>query len=189
MRHDATCKRPNLFVLACLLAAACDESDPAPQGDAQTVLNDAGSARDAAADASAPLDAQPREDASLDAALDASLDANNVGDGGRPAGDASFVADAAAIPACNVMAPTACATPAPRYADVAPIFEARCAICHGRMSDGPWPLDNYEDIAHWTDDVRATLVSCAMPPPDAGVPITDAERLRVLEWLRCGLPR
>ena len=83
-----------------------------------------------------------------------------------------------------------CPEPAPVYADVAPIFEQRCATaaCHSGFVGGPWPLRDYEHIADWQDVVRAEVVSCAMPPPDANVPITDEERLQILNWIRCGLP-
>ena len=29
---------------------------------------------------------------------------------------------------------------------------------------------------------------CDGPPPDAGVPMTNEERLTILTWLRCGFP-
>jgi hypothetical protein len=189
MRAEDVSMRGFLLFLASL-GMACEEAAPAARPDAQTGGDDAGVELDAARD-SAPPDAQSSQ---RDGALDSSLDAN-VADGSRSDGspdasaaDASLTNDAAQA-ACNVTAPTACSTPAPRYGDVMPIFAARCTICHGQMEGGPWPLDNYEDIAHWADDVRATVVSCAMPPPDAGVPITDGERRLVLDWLRCGLPR
>jgi len=71
------------------------------------------------------------------------------------------------------------------YADVAPIVEQRCAMCHGAPM-GAWPLSRYQDLADWYDSVRAHLVDCTMPPTDAGVPMTVAEKATLLAWIRCG---
>jgi hypothetical protein len=87
-----------------------------------------------------------------------------------------------------VPAPTACPEPAPRYADVAPIFQQRCVICHSGW-EGPWPLNDYGHVADWQDSIRTNLLDCSMPPPDAGIPITVEERVAILTWIRCGLPK
>jgi hypothetical protein len=101
-------------------------------------------------------------------------------DGGTPGEEPS---------ACSVPAPTACPDPAPRYADVAPIFERRCVICHAGAPGGPWSLADYGHVADWQDTIRANLRDCSMPPPDAGVPMMLEERVAILTWIRCGLPR
>ena len=36
--------------------------------------------------------------------------------------------------------------------------------------------------------VRAMLLDCSMPPPDAGVTMPDEERVAILTWLLCGYP-
>ncbi|HKQ69862.1 MAG TPA: hypothetical protein VJT73_11015 [Polyangiaceae bacterium] len=90
---------------------------------------------------------------------------------------------------CSVPLPTTCPVPALHYSDVAPIFEQRCTMCHGRIVDGPWPLQDYEHVADWWDLIREDLRTCAMPPPDAGVAITLDERLTILTWIRCGFPK
>jgi hypothetical protein len=88
---------------------------------------------------------------------------------------------------CTITAPTTCADPSPRYADVAPIIEARCAgPCHSGIPDGPWPLTDYSHVADWQDVVRADLLDCSMPPPGEGVVMSDAERTAILIWIRCG---
>ena len=89
---------------------------------------------------------------------------------------------------CSVQAPTACAEPAPAYADVAPIFEQNCVVCHSGQA-GNWPLSTYSHVASWADEIRGVLLQCAMPPPDSGLRIEDAERDLLLAWIRCGLPR
>ena len=91
--------------------------------------------------------------------------------------------------ACSVTAPTTCPDPAPRYADVAPIFESRCVTCHAGAPGGPWSLADYGHVSDWQDTVRSNVRDCSMPPPDAGVPMKLEERLTILSWIRCGLPR
>lgn len=92
-------------------------------------------------------------------------------------------------PSCSVPIPTSCPDPAPRYADVSPIFESRCVTCHAGAPGGPWSLEGYGHVADWQDSIREELRYCSMPPADAGVPMTTEERVAILTWIRCGLPR
>lgn len=92
-------------------------------------------------------------------------------------------------PACRVTSPTECPTPAVTYSDVSPIFDRHCANCHTGIGDAPWPLQNYEDVTDWKELVRAYVLDCTMPPPDSGSTITDAEREKILAWVRCGTLR
>jgi len=90
---------------------------------------------------------------------------------------------------CSVTAPVACPSAVPGYAaDVAPIIERRCLSCHSGSTLGPWPLTAYQHVADWQDMIRSQLLDCTMPPPEAGIPMTNAERLSILLWIRCGLP-
>jgi len=98
-------------------------------------------------------------------------------------------ADTAAVGVCAPIAPTECPDPAPHYSDVEPIFERRCASCHGATADGPWPLDTYEDVAAWATDIRDELLRCSMPPTDSGVTMTADERSQILAWVRCKHPK
>jgi cytochrome c5 len=114
--------------------------------------------------------------------LELGLEAGSDQDAGSDPTDAVMSA------ACSVQAPTVCPDPPPHYAEVAPIFDARCNSCHSDQSDGPWPLTDYQKIADWFDIVRSSVINCSMPPADAGVGITNDERLAILTWIRCGLP-
>jgi uncharacterized membrane protein len=87
---------------------------------------------------------------------------------------------------CNVTAPTACADPAPTFADVKPIFSERCVTCHNGEPGGPWPLTEYEHVADWAQEIRGQVLACTMPPADAGSTITTEEREKILAWIRCG---
>lgn len=86
--------------------------------------------------------------------------------------------------------PTSCPKPAPTYGDVQPIFQRYCITCHAGVPDGPWPLNEYSHVVDWADSIRTNLGDCTMPPPDAGVPLPPTEdRLRILQWIRCGTPK
>ena len=87
---------------------------------------------------------------------------------------------------CSVSAPTRCPSPAPRYPDIAPIIMERCVPCHAGVPNGPWPLTEYQHVADWQDTIRSNLLDCTMPPPEASIPMTNGERLAILDWIRCG---
>jgi hypothetical protein len=121
---------------------------------------------------------------SLDASLDGAVSSasNSGADAGQLGADAALGSTA-----CSVQWPTACPDPAPRYNDVVPIFNRRCVTCHSGWA-GPWPLTSYTHVVDWQDTIRTELIGCTMPPPDAGIPITNDERTKILTWLRCGYP-
>lgn len=91
---------------------------------------------------------------------------------------------------CNVQAPTACLDPAPKWAqDIEPIVEQRCVVCHYGAVGGPWPLDSYGHVSDWQSEIRGVILDCSMPPPDEDIHMTNAERMQILNWIRCGLPQ
>jgi uncharacterized membrane protein len=89
---------------------------------------------------------------------------------------------------CMVTAPTACTQTQLGWAQIEPIIVAHCTICHDG-SQPQWPLRTYSDVADWADIVRGDVVGCTMPPPESGSAMTNAERLLILEWIKCGFPR
>jgi hypothetical protein len=86
---------------------------------------------------------------------------------------------------CHAERVTECPEPAPVYADVEPIFQQVCSTCHS-LPGGPWPLDDYSHVADWQDVIRDELLTCAMPPPNDPVTLSDADRQLILTWIRCG---
>ncbi len=50
------------------------------------------------------------------------------------------------------------------YEDVAPIFAENCLGCHSEGGIGPFELVTYEDAAEWPTEIRASVMSRAMPP-------------------------
>jgi len=91
-------------------------------------------------------------------------------------------------PVCADVVTAQCPDPLPRYEEVAPIFEQRCASCHTGVDDAPWPLDNYLDVINWAPVLLDDLQRCTMPPADSGIAMTDGEREQLVTWLRCGYP-
>ena len=85
---------------------------------------------------------------------------------------------AGVIEECRVSPPTSCPQPALRYANVKQIFERRCSSCRSGSTE-QWPLTDYGHVACWYDIIPPEVVNCRMPPPDAGVPITNAERMTI----------
>jgi len=82
-----------------------------------------------------------------------------------------------------------CPTASPAYDDVAPIFAARCTICHhpGGL-ETRFQFDSYSAI-HDTPTIRSDIFfqiySCRMPPSCAPNLHPD-ERSALLEWFICG---
>jgi hypothetical protein len=88
---------------------------------------------------------------------------------------------------CDVMVPQ-CPDPPVTYGDVEPIFTERCTGCHAGVSGGPWALTSYGHVSGWTVEIRAAMLSCSMPPADAGIEMSVGEREEILAWIRCGFP-
>ncbi len=126
---------------------------------------------------------------------DAGMDAGMAGGGaGTPDHDSGSHPDGSALDAagpaeCDVVAPTSCPEPKPTYADVEPIFQERCVGCHAGIPDGPWPLTDYGHVSAWFGEIRGAMLSCSMPPADAGIEMPTEERDLILLWIRCGFPR
>jgi len=90
---------------------------------------------------------------------------------------------------CSEIAAPDCSGEVPRYADVEPIFRAKCVPCHLSETDGPWPLKTYEDIADWADLIRKDVLDCSMPPTDGDVSMSHVQRLILATWVLCGYPQ
>ena len=103
--------------------------------------------------------------------------------------DAGATEDADLSPfACPIPLPTSCSNPTRRYADLVPIFVARCGSCHAGETNGPWPLNSYQSVSDWADAIRDDLANCTMPPADGGLTMLADERAAILDWIRCGYP-
>lgn len=163
---------PCAALALCGAVAGCETSSVPFARDGAALAHDAGLGNAMDGATFDPLDASASEprDGNSTTLLDGDREA------GRP------------VP-CSTRAPTSCPEPAPRYADVMPIFASRCVVCHFGEPNGPWPLDNYRHIADWQDEIRSNLLACSMPPRDSGIALTDEESAMILGWLRCDLPQ
>lgn len=114
-------------------------------------------------------------------------DAGQVEDtGSADAGSGDARSDAGAmVQECKLDPPATCPTPIVRYADIAPILKARCISCHDGKAE-QWPLLTYHHVADWYEQVREYVANCTMPPPEAGIKMTAAEREKIIAWVRCG---
>ena len=101
--------------------------------------------------------------------------------------------DASPRPAnCTFIDASSCQSPIPSYSrDVAPVLDRACnSTCHA-PGVGPWPLNQWANVADWGMSIGADIGQCTMPPPDAGAgngDLTDQERGTILNWLVCGAP-
>jgi hypothetical protein len=95
---------------------------------------------------------------------------------------------------CSPALPTDgdCATASPTYADVAPIFESRCQICHHPGgTETSIVLSNYAAIHDNMTrrlDIFTQIRTRRMPPPCA--PDVKADEMStLLKWFVCGAPQ
>jgi len=86
------------------------------------------------------------------------------------------------------------------FADVAPIYAARCASCHQQDGIAPFRLDNYEDAAVWSSASASATAARTMPPflvvgdgtcgefSDSQW-LTDEEIATIGAWAEAGAPQ
>jgi hypothetical protein len=84
--------------------------------------------------------------------------------------------------------------------DVAPIFQAKCQVCHRPGSMAPMSLVTYEDARPWARAIRERVARRQMPPwhidPAVGIQryknarsLTAAQVDTILRWVDGGAPR
>jgi len=82
--------------------------------------------------------------------------------------------------------------------DVAPIVQAKCAVCHQPGGLGPMTLTNYEQIKGFAPMIREVLASHRMPPfqPDVTVGhwapnegLSSDQLKTMIHWIEAGAPR
>ncbi len=131
-------------------------------------------------------DAEVVEDTDTDTSLATDTTPSpDAGDTGRPADSTPDTSPQA----CDITAPTACPDPAPTFEVIEPIVDRTCVPCHFGAPEGPWPLDSYEHVTDWRDTIRSAMLDCSMPPPEEDIAMPDEERILILQWIRCGMPR
>jgi hypothetical protein len=84
--------------------------------------------------------------------------------------------------------------------DVAPIFQAKCQVCHRPGSIGPMSLLTFEDARPWVRSIRTRVASREMPPwhldKTVGIQhfindasLTDQQIDTIVRWVDAGAPR
>src|SRR5690348_10110035 len=99
---------------------------------------------------------------------------------------------------CSLLLAGAAAAQGPTYSkDIAPIYQAKCQICHHDGDVAPFSLNNYDDALTWAFDTRRVLLQGSMPPwkPVAGYgefrdsySLTADEKQTILDWITTGMP-
>ena len=83
--------------------------------------------------------------------------------------------------------------------DVAPIFQAKCQVCHRPESMAPMSLVTYETARPWARSIKNRVVQREMPPwhldKTVGIQrykndrsLTDEEIATIVEWVDAGAP-
>ncbi len=82
-------------------------------------------------------------------------------------------------------------------ADIAPILQNRCVECHHAGDIGPMELDNYADVAAWSEMIMEVVSEKRMPPWHANPTVghfandrslSEIELSMIQEWIRGGCP-
>ncbi len=81
---------------------------------------------------------------------------------------------------------------------IAPLIERKCAGCHSTGNIGPFALDGYESVKHWSAMMQEVILDRRMPPWDADPhfgkfandrSLAPAETRMLLKWLADDCPR
>ena len=89
------------------------------------------------------------------------------------------------------------AEPPTYHADVLPILQQHCQVCHRDGAIGPFALDSYRDAAGWSAMIGEVVETRRMPPwhadPNVGSfandrRLPDDARQTLLDWVDAGAP-
>src|SRR5947207_1191524 len=84
------------------------------------------------------------------------------------------------------------------YKDIAPLIEAKCAVCHKPGDSGPFSLLTYEDVAKRASFIKEVTQSGYMPPWKADKhyvsfanerSLTDKEIETIAKWVDNKMPK
>jgi peroxiredoxin len=81
--------------------------------------------------------------------------------------------------------------------DVAAIFQKRCLDCHRAGEIGPFAMENYDEVAGWSEMIKEVVLTERMPPwfasPEHGhfsnnARLSDQEKKVIADWVDAGAP-
>jgi hypothetical protein len=76
----------------------------------------------------------------------------------------------------------------PSYAtEIAPILTNACVPCHSPNGSAGFSETTYADVHSQLGSILSQVAICAMPPLN-GPAMTDAQRVALTAWLKCGGP-
>jgi uncharacterized membrane protein len=100
----------------------------------------------------------------------------------------SSSSDAPASSSQCVVAPACPDGGVPSYAsEIAPIIQDECVPCHSPNGIGGFSETTYADVYNQFGSMLSQVNACLMPPAN-GPPMTNAQRVALTAWLRCGAP-
>jgi hypothetical protein len=71
--------------------------------------------------------------------------------------------------------------------EIAPILRNACIPCHSPSGSAGFDETTYAEVYGEYGSILSQVAVCAMPPLN-GPPLTDAQRVALTAWLRCGAP-
>jgi hypothetical protein len=87
-----------------------------------------------------------------------------------------------------VTAPSCPDAGAPSYqTQIVPILQASCIPCHSPSGTAGFDEETYTDVYNQFGSMLSFVNNCEMPPLN-GPELSDADRITLTEWLRCGAP-
>jgi hypothetical protein len=91
--------------------------------------------------------------------------------------------------------------PTPTFTkDIAPIFQAKCEVCHRKDSIAPMAFETFEQVRPWARSIRTRIAAREMPPwhidKTVGIQqfkndrsLSDDEINTIVRWVDAGSPR
>jgi uncharacterized membrane protein len=71
--------------------------------------------------------------------------------------------------------------------EIAPILQEDCIPCHSPTGPAGFDMTTYADVSGESGSILSQVTVCRMPPSN-GPTMTDAQRIALTAWLRCGAP-
>jgi hypothetical protein len=71
--------------------------------------------------------------------------------------------------------------------EIAPILRLACVPCHSPSGRGGFNETTYAEVSSQAGSMLSQVAVCEMPPLN-GPALSDAQRIALTAWLRCGAP-
>jgi uncharacterized membrane protein len=71
--------------------------------------------------------------------------------------------------------------------EIVPILQQDCIPCHSPTGEAGFYMTTYAEVSGQAGSMLSQVNVCSMPPLN-GPTMTDAQRIALTAWLRCGAP-